>query len=438
MTWQSHRGERFSGEVKAPGDKSCSHRALIMAAMAEGHSHIFGLLEADDVMATAKAMALLGADVAKLDAGEWQVEGVGQGGFQTPQKPLDFGNSGTGVRLAMGAVAGYDIQASFIGDASLSSRPMGRIAEPLELMGAKVDMDNDSLPVTLKGGQLKAISYKTPKPSAQIKSAILLAGLHADGETIINESRHTRDHTEKMFKLFDVKTVTTNLLDDGSARIALKPSCLKATDITIPGDPSSAAFLVAAALIAGTAEVKVRAVLHSEPRFGFYEAIRQMDADISVSPAGKACGETLVDVVARKSSLIGIELDPALVPSMIDEIPVFAVLAGFAEGQTRIKGAQELRVKESDRLSATAALLKANGVEVEELEDGLIINGKGEAGVEGGGHVLTHHDHRIAMSALIMGLASRQAVSIDDAAMIATSYPDFKRHIEHLGGQITA
>ncbi|HEX5007225.1 MAG TPA: 3-phosphoshikimate 1-carboxyvinyltransferase [Hyphomonadaceae bacterium] len=441
---------RIKGTIRAPGDKSCSHRAVMMAAVAEGATTVTGLLEGEDVLNTAKAVKALGAGVERLGPGQWRITGVGARGFQTPAGDLDFGNSGTGARLMMGLVGGHDVTARFTGDASLSSRPMERVLKPLREMGVKAETaPGGRLPARITGGKLKAIRYAPPEASAQVKSAILLAGLCAEGVTIVEEKEATRDHTERMLAAFGVHVGVETRTGAGPAVSLRGGQALKGGfAAAVAGDPSSAAFAIAAALIAGggagggadEGEATVAAMLDNRTRTGFIDAAREMGGEIHTEEDGKATGEDTIRVIARASRLKAITLDPALVPSMIDELPVFAVLAAFADGRTKVTGAAELRVKESDRIKAICAMLSVNGVEVEELPDGFIVTGKGargaSSGVPGGGAVETRHDHRIAMSALVMGTAARQPVSVDDIAMIATSYPDFFDHMAALGADL--
>ncbi|NQY41447.1 MAG: 3-phosphoshikimate 1-carboxyvinyltransferase [Henriciella sp.] len=436
MVWTSHPVTQITGTLRAPGDKSCSHRALILGGLAKGTSKISGLLEGEDVLNTGRVMAAFGADVERLGEGAWRVTGVGERGLQTPKTDLDFGNSGTGSRLMMGVVAGYPIEARFIGDESLSGRPMGRVLDPLTEMGVTYEAsDGKRLPLTLKGrSDLRAMSYEPPHASAQVKSCILFAGLNADGETQVRESRITRDHSERMLRGFgaDVKSKR-----DGAANIVSIQGgqSLIAQETIVPGDPSSAAFLAAAAMISPRGGVVVEGMMSNETRDGFYRAAALMGAHVGAEDVGSAAGERLIDMSFESADLKGAEIPVDLVPSMIDEFPILAVLAAFATGTTVVKGAAELRVKESDRIKAVVAMLRVNGVEVEETEDGFIVQGCGGA-VPGGGLVETHHDHRIAMSALIMGTASQKPVSIDDAAMIATSYPEFMQHMKTLGADL--
>jgi 3-phosphoshikimate 1-carboxyvinyltransferase len=429
---------RITGTIRAPGDKSCSHRAVMMAAVAEGITTVTGLLEGEDVLNTAKAVKALGAGVERLGAGQWRIAGVGAKGFSSPKGDLDFGNSGTGARLMMGLVGGHDVTARFTGDASLSSRPMERVLKPLREMGVRAETaPGGRLPASITGGRLKAIRYAPPEASAQVKSAILLAGLRADGVTVVEEREATRDHTERMLAAFGVEVGVEHRAGAGPVVSLRGGQALEGGfSAAVAGDPSSAAFAIAAAIIAGEGEATVTGMLDNRTRTGFIDAAREMGAAIRAEEDGKATGEETIRLTARASRLRGITLDPALVPSMIDELPVFAVLAAFADGRTKVTGAAELRVKESDRIKAICAMLSANGVEVEELPDGFIVTGRGARGVPGGGLVETRHDHRIAMSALVMGTAARQPVTVDDIAMVATSYPDFFDHMAALGADM--
>lgn len=436
MVWTSHPVKQIAGSVRAPGDKSCSHRALILGGLAAGITEVSGLLEGEDVISTGRVMSALGADVKRTGPGEWRVEGVGNAGLSQPAEDLDFGNSGTGSRLLMGVIAGYPISARLIGDESLSGRPMGRVTDPLETMGTRFEHDGSkTLPIIEHGsGELNAIEYIPPHASAQVKSCLLLAGLRAKGVTTIHEPRQTRDHSEKMLRSFGA-TLTTEPHGEGVSVSIQGGQTLIARETRVPGDPSSAAFLAAAAMIGDTGGVLVEGVMSNQTRDGFFRAAALMGANIGAEEQGEAAGERLIDMSFEASQLKGCEIPVELVASMIDEFPILAVLAAFAEGETVIRGASELRVKESDRISAIVAMLRANGVEVEELPDGFTV--KGCAGkVPGGGHVKTHHDHRIAMSALILGTATQSPVTIDDAAMIATSYPDFMDHMASLGADL--
>lgn len=436
MVWTSRPVNQITGTLRAPGDKSCSHRALILSGLATGTSEISGLLEGEDVLNTGRVMAALGADVERIGDGAWRVAGVGAAGLQSPNKDLDFGNSGTGSRLMLGVVAGYPIEARFVGDASLSGRPMGRVLDPLSKMGVTfAASEGQRLPLTLHGkADLKAISYEPPHASAQVKSCILLAGLNAEGETVVRETRITRDHSERMLRGFGAEVQNRR---EGAANIVSirGGQSLSAQETIVPGDPSSAAFLAAAAMISPKGGVLVEGMMSNETRDGFFRAAALMGALVGAEDTGEAAGERLIDMSFESADLRGAEIPSDLVPSMIDEFPILAVLAAYATGTTTVKGASELRVKESDRIQAIVAMLRVNGVSVEETEDGFIIEGCAGA-VPGGGLVETHHDHRIAMSALVLGTAAQNPVSIDDATMIATSYPDFMDHMHMLGADI--
>lgn len=426
----------LKGAVAAPGDKSISHRALMFGALAEGETVVRGLLEGDDVLRTAAAMRALGAEVERDAASEgprWRVAGAP---WRAPARPLYFGNAGTGCRLVMGAVAGQGVAAAFDGDASLRSRPMDRILAPLALMGAAASSRDGRLPVEIEGGRkLRAIDYALPKASAQIKSAVLLAALGAQGETVVREPEPCRDHTERMLAVFGA---TPRVESDGAGGRVIRlegGARLKAAPIKVPGDPSSAAFPVAAATITPGSEVVVEGVLVNPLRTGFYETLREMGADIRFESERMEAGEPVADIRARHSVLSGVEVPARRAPSMIDEYPILAVVAAFAAGETFMPGVGELRVKESDRIAAVEAGLAANGVRAASGPDWLRVEGRAGA-VPGGGRVLTHHDHRIAMSFLVMGLAARAAVEIDDAAMIATSFPNFFGLMRSLGAAL--
>ncbi len=410
----------------------------MMAAAAKGESTITGLLEGEEVLNTARAAKALGAGVARTGPGVWTIAGVGERGFVSPGGDLDFGNSGTGARLMMGLVGGHDVTARFVGDASLSARPMERVLKPLREMGVGADTSpGGRLPAVIRGGRLRAIRYAPPEASAQVKSAILLAGLRADGVTVVEEKDATRDHTERMLRAFGVEVRVETRAEGGPVVSITGGQSLRAIKgASVAGDPSSAAFAAAMALIAEEGEASITGMLDNRTRTGFFDAAREMGATLRVEADGRATGEDTVRVIAGASRLRGVTLDPALVPSMIDELPIFAVLAAFADGKTTVTGAAELRVKESDRIKAICAMLAANGVAVEELPDGFIVTGRGTQGVPGGGLVETRHDHRIAMSALVMGSAAKEAVGVDDIAMIATSYPDFFEHAAALGASI--
>ena len=435
---ESRASGPLAGKVRVPGDKSISHRALILGALSVGETRISGLLEGEDVLNTAKSMQALGARVERTGPFAWQVAGVGVAGFAQPAAPLDFGNSGTGCRLVMGAVAGCPITAVFDGDASLRSRPMRRILDPLELMGAKAGESKEGgrLPLTLHGARDPApVLYRTPVASAQIKSAVLLAGLAAPGVTTVIEQEASRDHTELMLKHFGAEIVSVNEGSHG-CKIALtgQPE-LHGAEVVVPADPSSAAFPIVAALIVDGSDVTFSDVMTNPLRTGLFTTLREMGASIEESEVRGDAGEPMARLRVRASKLRGVVVPPERAPSMIDEYLVLAVAASFAEGTTVMRGLQELRVKESDRLEATAAMLRVNGVKVEVAGDDLIVEGRGH--VPGGGLVATHMDHRIAMSALVMGLAADKPVKVDDTAFIATSFPDFIPMMRSLGAEFS-
>jgi 3-phosphoshikimate 1-carboxyvinyltransferase len=421
-----------------PGDKSISHRALILGALAVGQTRISGLLEGEDVLNTAKAMRALGAKVERTGDFAWSVHGVGVGGFAGPQDALDFGNSGTGCRLVMGAVAGCPITAIFDGDASLRGRPMRRILDPLELMGAKAGAcgEGGRLPLTLNGARDPLpILYRTPVASAQIKSAVLLAGLAAPGVTTVIETEASRDHTELMLKHFGAQIVSAREGAHGRKITLTGQPELHGAEVVVPADPSSAAFPIVAALIVEGSDVILSDVMTNPLRTGLFTTLREMGASIEESHVRGDAGEPMAQFRVRGSKLRGVEVPPERAPSMIDEYLVLAVAASFAEGTTIMRGLQELRVKESDRLEATAAMLRVNGVKAGIAGNDLIVEGKGH--VDGDGLVATHMDHRIAMSALVMGLASDKPVKVDDTAFIATSFPDFIPMMRSLGAEFS-
>jgi 3-phosphoshikimate 1-carboxyvinyltransferase len=424
--------------VRAPGDKSISHRALIFGALTVGETRISGLLEGEDVLNTGKAMRALGATVERQGEGNWTVHGVGVAGFAQPAGVLDMGNSGTGCRLVLGAVAGSPVTATFDGDASLRKRPMRRVLDPLARMGAKIitAADNGGLPVTLQGARdPMPIVYESPVPSAQLKSAVLLAGLAAPGETVVIEEEATRDHTERMLKHFGAH-VRVEKHGAHGRRITLtgQPE-LAAAPVVVPPDPSSAAFPLVAALLTPGSDVVIEGVMTNPLRAGLLVTLREMGANLEVLATRDEGGEEVIDLRVRPGTLKAVEVPPERAPTMIDEYPILAVAAAFAEGTTRMRGLKELRVKESDRLAATADMLRVNGVEVEIEGDDLIVQGKGRA--PGGGLVATHMDHRMAMSALVMGLASENPVTADDTAFIATSFPSFVPMMRALGAQFS-
>jgi len=426
---------RLSGRIQVPGDKSISHRALIMGALATGTTRITGLLEAEDVMATAQAVAALGAEVERSN-GAVAVKGQGVGGLRAPPAALDFGNSGTGSRLMLGVVAGHDMQVEFTGDASLRRRPMGRVLAPLAAMGLQTDADEDhaTLPLVVRGTcDLLPIVYDLPVPSAQVKSAVLLAGLHAPGRTTVVEPVAARDHTERMLIYFGAEI---SVEDRGAGARAVTvggDAELHGASIAVPGDPSSAAFMIAASLISPGSDIVVEGVLLNPTRSGFIQTLREMGASVEVLDRRDEGGEPVGDLRVRTSALKGVRVPPDRAPTMIDEYPVLACLAAFAEGETRMEGLAELKVKESDRLAATVAGLAACGVSARIEGDDLIVAGRGE--VKGGGLVETHMDHRIAMAFLTLGLGARAPVTVDDTSMIATSFPDFTKLMTKLGAQ---
>ena len=426
----------LKGHFRVPGDKSISHRALILAAMATGTSRITGLLEGDDVLATAEAMRQLGAEVSNLGGGVWEVIGCGPAGFKTPARALYFANSGTGARLIMGVIAGAGISAKFTGDASLSRRPMARVTLPLAQTGAQIE-DNGTgrLPLTVTGAASPLPVDLTPEfASAQVKSAILLAGLGASGQTIVREKHITRDHTENMLALFGAKISSQrsgaeNIVTlDGHAR-------LRAHDIAVPGDPSSAAFPLVAALIVPGSKLRLKNVLLNPQRDGLVRVLTRMGGNIKRCNERIEAGELIADLDVAYSPLKGIDVGADMAPSMIDEYPVLAVAAAFAGGTTHLRGIGELRVKESDRLAAVEAGLRENGVQVEAGTDSLSVTGGKPMG---GARVTTHDDHRIAMAFLVMGLATQKPVRVDDTSMIATSFPNFFEAMAEIGARFDA
>jgi 3-phosphoshikimate 1-carboxyvinyltransferase len=430
---KSTPGGPLRGAVRAPGDKSISHRSMILGALASGTTTVEGLLEGADVLATAQAMRSFGARVEQEGPGRWRIEG--QGGFVEPVDIVDCGNAGTGVRLIMGAAAGFALCATFTGDQSLRSRPMGRVLDPLARMGATwLGRDKGRLPLTLKGGNLRGLSYKLPMASAQVKSAVLLAGLHAEGGVEVIEPEATRDHTERMLRAFGAEVIVEDI---GGVRHIRLPAGQKltGTHVAVPGDPSSAAFPLVAGLIVPGSEVTVEGVMLNVLRTGLFTTLREMGADLVISNVRESSGEEVGDITARHSALKGVVVPPERAPAMIDEYPILAIAAAFAAGETVMRGVGEMRVKESDRIALTAAGLEACGVDVEEEPEGFIVRGTGQA-PRGGALVETHGDHRIAMSHLILGLAAQAPVRIDEPGMIATSFPGFAEMMRGLGGTI--
>jgi 3-phosphoshikimate 1-carboxyvinyltransferase len=433
------------GTIRVPGDKSISHRSIMLGALAVGETRVSGLLEGEDVLATAAAMRAFGARIEKVPAavggggramgasverigdGEWSVHGVGVGALLQPEAPLDMGNSGTSTRLLMGLVASHPISATFVGDASLSGRPMGRVIEPLSQMGAAFEAsEGGRLPLTLRGASPAVpIEYRLPVASAQVKSAVLLAGLNTPGITTVIEPVPTRDHSERMLRGFGAELTVEEVNGERVIRIRGDAE-LQPQTIEVPGDPSSAAFFIVAALVVPGSELTIENVGLNPTRAGLIEVLRAMGGSIEELNRREVGGEPVADLLVRHSALKGIEVDPAVAPSMIDEFPVLFVAAALAEGTTVTTGLDELRVKESDRLSAMAAALTAIGARVTETEDGLTIDGTGGEPLEGGGPIATHLDHRIAMSMAVAGLASRDGVEVDDTRPIATSFPVFE------------
>lgn len=425
----------LSGTVTVPGDKSISHRSLMLSALAIGESRVEGLLEGEDVLATAAAMRAMGADIVRDDDGVWHIDGVGVGGLLQPETALDMGNSGTSTRLLMGLLASHDLTATFIGDASLSKRPMGRVIEPLSAMGAEfTGSPGGRLPLTLRGlSPAVPIEYRLPVASAQVKSAVLLAGLNTPGITRVIEPIATRDHSERMLKGFGAD-LTVEIDSDGARVISLVGEAeLQPQNIVVPGDPSSAAFPMVAALLVPGSRVTIGNVGLNPTRAGLIDLLREMGGNIEIVNARDVGGEPVGDLIVTASALNGVEPDPARAPSMIDEYPVAFVAAAMAQGRSVFRGLEELRVKESDRLTAMANGLRLIGARVEETADGLIIDGTGGELLTGGGPVATLLDHRIAMSFAVAGLVSRNGVTVDDMRPVATSFPGFVDLLRAIG-----
>ncbi len=434
----SSRTDGLTGSCRVPGDKSISHRSLMLGGLASGETRITGLLESEDVLNTGKAMQAVGANI-RQEKNEWIVYGTGNGLLLEPQQDLDFGNAGTGCRLCMGLFGAYDFPTTYVGDASLSSRPMGRVLTPLKEMGVQVldQQGEGQLPITLCGPwQTAPIEYHVPVPSAQVKSAVLLAGLNTPGTTTVVEPHLTRDHTEKMLAGFgaELEIVTGK---NGERRISLQgQGALTGQRITVPGDPSSAAFPIVAGLIVPDSEITLPDVLLNEARIGIISTLQEMNGELEITNRRNSGGEEIGDLTVRSSTLKGVTVPAERAASMIDEYPVLAVAAAFADGETRMSGLHELRVKESDRLAAVARGLEANGVECREGNDSLSVTGRPDGKGLGGGTVKTHLDHRIAMSFLIMGMASENSVTVDDGAVINTSFPGFSDLMNGMGGNI--
>lgn len=428
----------LSGVAEVPGDKSISHRSLILGAMCVGETTISGLLEGDDVLDTARAMRAFGAEVTDLGGGNWSVHGVGVGGFAEPEGVINCGNSGTGVRLIMGAMATSPITATFTGDASLNGRPMARVTDPLALFGTQaVGRKGGRLPMTIVGAADPVpVRYVVPVPSAQVKSAVLLAGLNAPGKTVVIEAEATRDHTERMLAGFGAE-ITVEDTDEGRVITLTGHPELRAQHVDVPRDPSSAAFPVCAALIVPGSDVLVPGIGLNPTRAGLFTTLREMGADLTYENERTEGGEPVADLRARFSpDMKGIEVPPARAASMIDEYPVLSVVASFAQGQTMMRGVKELRVKESDRIDAMAKGLRANGIEVEEGPDWWAVTGLGHGNVPGGATCASQLDHRIAMSFMIMGMAANAPVSVDDGAPITTSFPIFEPLMAQLGAKV--
>lgn len=431
----AHRNGPLRGRARPPGDKSISHRAFIFGLLTRGVTQIEGLLEGDDVLRTGEVCKALGATIERHGEGRWSVSGPGLGSLVAPRASLDFGNAGTGARLMMGVVGGHDIVGVFDGDASLRKRPMRRVLDPLRLMGAQVleEVEGGRCPITLKGaGEPAPILYRTPVASAQIKSAVLLAGLNARGITTVVESEASRDHTEKMLAHFGAEVRVETEGEGRRVTVVGRPE-LRPRPVVVPADPSSAAFPIVAALITPGSDIVIEGVMTNPLRVGLVTTLLEMGAQIEALDRRVEGGEDVADLRVRASELVGVDVPAARAPSMIDEYPILAVAAAFARGTTRMRGLHELRVKESDRLAAVAAGLAAAGVAHEISGDDLSVEG---GAPEGGGLVATHLDHRIAMSFLVMGMASRKPMSVDDASMIATSFPNFRALMEGLGAKL--
>lgn len=424
----------LSGAAAVPGDKSISHRALMLCALARGRSRISGLSEGGDVAATAAAMRAMGARIAR-DGGDWIVDGVGVGGLLQPEAALDMGNSGTSARLLIGLVASHAITATFVGDASLSRRPMGRVIEPLRRIGADfAAAPGGRLPLTVRGLCPAApAEHRLAVPSAQVKSALLLAGLNTPGTTRIFEPVPTRDHSERMLRHFGAE-ISVEEQEGGRAIALVGEAELEARDVRVPGDPSAAAFLAVAALIVPGSAIRIESVSVNPLRAGLFEALRMMGGDIALDNPRLVDGEPVADLAARHSALRGIDVPPALVPSMIDEFPIFFVAAAFAEGVSRAAGLGELRVKESDRIAAMAAGLEAIGAEIRVTGDDVAIHGSGGAPLGGGATIAARLDHRIAMSFAVAGLHAAKPIRVDDMRPVDTSFPGFAAAIEGLTG----
>lgn len=427
----------LSGSVRVPGDKSISHRALMLGGLALGRTTIAGLLEGEDVLATAQAMRRLGAEMTRLEDGRWEAVGRGVGGLCEPDDVLDMGNAGTGARLLMGLVATHGFTSVFTGDASLRSRPMRRVTEPLSRIGAGfAGRDGGRLPMAVIGAKTPVpIEYTLPMPSAQVKSAVLLAGLNTPGITTVIETQASRDHTERMLRCFGAKMSSEPLPGGGVALSVEGFPELTGQTLTVPADPSSAAFPAVAALIVPGSRITLENVCVNPSRTGLYQTLTEMGASIAMTNQREEGGEPVADLVIAHKPLFGVDVPPDRAPSMIDEYPILAVAAAFATGTTRMRGLSELRVKESDRLSAIARGLDSCGVRVAIEGDDLIVHGTG-AIPPGGARVATNLDHRIGMAFLVFGMASARPVGIDDARPIATSFPGFAALMNRMGAAI--
>jgi 3-phosphoshikimate 1-carboxyvinyltransferase len=430
------RSGPLSGHIRLPGDKSISHRAIMIGALAVGETVIEGLLESDDVLATIDAMRSLGARISRQESGVRRVTGVGVGGCLEPEQIIDFRNSGTGVRLAMAIAGSHSFSSTFAGDDSLSRRPMGRVIEPLRRMGAQIlSRSEDRLPLTIKGpDRLVSIEYQLPMASAQVKSAILLAGLNAPGGVTVIEPWATRDHTERMLSAFGA-SIEIEEGPDGARTIRLEGQPkLKPQQIVVPGDPSSAAFPIVAAIMSEGSSITVEGVLLNPTRIGLFDTLREMGASLVIEDERTVGGEAVGNVRAEFSRLRGVTVPASRAPLMIDEYPILAVAASMAEGDTVMEGIGELRVKESDRIATTVAGLRANGVDAEEGENSMVVHGR--SAVQGGGTVETRFDHRIAMSFLVLGTVTEQPVTVDDGSSISTSFPEFRELMTSIGAKL--
>ncbi|MGA9657541.1 MAG: 3-phosphoshikimate 1-carboxyvinyltransferase [Asticcacaulis sp.] len=433
QTLTSNPATALKGVVRAPGDKSVSHRSMIFGALAHGTTTVTGLLEGDDVLATKDAMIAFGAKIEK-NGDVWTIEG--KGGFEEPDQVIDCGNAGTGVRLIMGAAGAFPITTTYTGDHSLVKRPMGRVLDPLAAMGVTyMCRDKGRLPLTMKGGNLKAISYRLPMASAQVKSAVLLAGLRVDGVTEVIEPEKTRDHTERMLRGFGAVVDVSDEADGRHIKVRGGQK-LTGTHISVPGDPSSAAFPLVAGIITPGSEVTVLGVMLNDLRTGLFTTLIEMGADLTINNMRDEGGEPVGDITARYSRLTGVTVPEDRAPAMIDEYPILAVAAATAQGQTIMRGIGEMRVKESDRIALTANGLKACGVDVVEEPEGMIVIGG--AAIQGDATITTRGDHRIAMSHLVLGLVAQKPISVDEPGMIATSFPTFVAMMNGLGANITA